>query len=535
MSASTKKKLRKEQAAVEMTEKQLKEQKEAKKLKLSSILFLSVMVVVLIVGLTVMVIRGVNASGIVQKNTVALTVGDHEIDNVTMNYYYTDTVSSSYDEWKSMYGEYTAAYLSMMQLDLTKPLDEQTYFEGEITWADYFMDLAKERAIADCAVYDLAVTAGHELDAREQLNLESAVSYMDLYAMANNYSDVDDYMVAVYGPGASRDSYYAYKEVSALASSYYNAYSDTLTYTAEEISAHEAGNELNYNSYTYASYYLGYNKYLEEGTTDPSTEQIEAAAVQAKADATALLNATTVEELDAAIAALPVNAESSTAASTKYNDTLYTSVNSVIRDWLSNPSRKEAQIAMIANDVTSTDDAGVETTTTHGYYVVLFLGSSENKDPMANVRHLLVKYADETEEAKAEAKATAEGYLKTWKEGEATEESFIELVQKYSMDSSADNGGLFEDIYPGASYVPNFLNWSIDPARKVGDVDVIDSEYGYHVMYYVGDDELSYRDYMITNELRELDLEAWYNAALDSAVVTEGDVSHVKTGLVLGS
>ena len=58
---------------------------------------------------------------------------------------------------------------------------------------------------------------------------------------------------------------------------------------------------------------------------------------------------------------------------------------------------------------------------------------------------------------------------------------------------------------------------------------------GYHVMYYVGDDELSYRDYMITNELRELDLEAWYNAALDSAVVTEGDVSHVKTGLVLAS
>ena len=535
MSASAKKKLRKEQIAAKLTEKQLKEQKEAKKLKLSSILFMSVMVIVLVVGLTVMVIRGVNASGIVQKNTVALTVGDHEINNVTMNYYYTDTVSSTYDDWQSMYGDYTAAYLSMMQLDLTKPLDEQTYYDGEITWADYFMDIAIERAIADCAVYDLAVAAGHELTAREQLNLESAVSYMDLYAMANNYSDVDDYMVAVYGPGASRESYYDYKEIAAIASAYYNAYSDTLTYTDDDINAHQAGNELNYNSYTYASYYLGYNKYLEEGTTDPTAEQIEAAVVLAKADATTLLNATNAEELDAAIAALPVNAESSTAASTKYTDTLYTSVNSVVRNWVSSSSRKEGQIAMIANDVTSTDEAGAETTTTNGYYVVLFLGSSENNDPMANVRHLLVKYADETEEAKAEAKATAEEYLNTWKQGEATEESFIELVQQYSMDSSADNGGLFEDIYPGASYVPNFLNWSIDPARKTGDVGIIDSEYGYHVMYYVGDDEMTYREYMITNELRDLDLEAWYNAALDSAVVTEGDVSHVKTGLVLES
>ena len=37
-------------------------------------------------------------------------------------------------------------------------------------------------------------------------------------------------------------------------------------------------------------------------------------------------------------------------------------------------------------------------------------------------------------------KADAEAHLTTWKTGEATEESFIELVKKYSEDSSATTG-----------------------------------------------------------------------------------------------
>lgn len=541
MSASNKKKLRKEQNAAVMTEKQLKEKKEAKKLKISSVIFAVIMVIVLIIGLTVMVIRGVQGSGIIEKNTTALTVSDHKLNSIVMNYYYMDTVTSAYDEWYSMYGDYTASYLSMIQLDVTKPLDEQTYYEGDTTWADYFMQLATDRAIADYAVYDVAMAENYTLSAEDELNLDSAVNYKNLYAMSGGYSDVDDYMVALYGPGSSRDSYYEYKKVSAIASAYYNDFGDTLEYTADELRAHEEGNEINYNSYTYASYYLGYNKFIGEGVTSPSNEQIEAAAAIAKGEAAALISATTIEELDEAIANLPVNAET-TAASTKNKNVLYSSVNSVIRDWVADPARVENEITMIANEVTSTDDAGNETTTINGYYVVMFQSANDNNEPMANVRHLLIKPEETTDEegntiitddAKAAAKAEAEGHLDTWKQGEATEESFSELVVKYSLDSSSVDGGLFEDIHPGSSYVENFLNWAIDTDRKTGDTDVIETEHGYHVMYYVGDDELSYRDYMITNELLDADLEAWYNNIVDAVTVVEGDLSRIKTGLIL--
>ena len=47
MSASSKKKLRKEQTTAQMTEKQLAEQKEAKKLKLYTTAFVAVVAIVL--------------------------------------------------------------------------------------------------------------------------------------------------------------------------------------------------------------------------------------------------------------------------------------------------------------------------------------------------------------------------------------------------------------------------------------------------------------------------------------------------------
>lgn len=544
MSASSKKKLRKEQNAATLTEKQLKEKAEAKKLKVSSIIFAIVMIAVLATSLTLLVIRGVQTTGIIQKNTTAAVVGDHKINSVVMNYYFNDTVSNTYNEWNAMYGADTAMMLSIMQLDVTKPLDEQEHIDGG-TWADYFMNIALERARADYITYEIAMNEGYTLSAEASLNLESNVNYKNLYAMYSGFEDVDDYMVAVYGPGASRDSYYEYAKISAIASAYYNDYSSKLTYTDADIRAHEAGKEGDYNSYNYVSYYLGYNNFLAEGTTSPSQEEITNASALAKIEATKLMNATTVEELDAAIADLPINEGSTTAASTKHKNVLYPSVNSVIRSWVSDPTRKAGDLEMIANEVTTTDDSGNEIKTVNGYYVVRFESTTDNNQLMANVRHLLVSFEGGTQdengtivysdEEKAAAKATADGYLKTWQDGEATEESFVKLVQQHSMDSSATEGGLFEDIHPASPYVPNFLNWSIDPARKVGDAEVIETEYGFHVMYFSSYDELTYRDYMITEEMRGADQDEWYTSTVESASMELRNTSKVNTSLILAS
>jgi hypothetical protein len=34
--------------------------------------------------------------------------------------------------------------------------------------------------------------------------------------------------------------------------------------------------------------------------------------------------------------------------------------------------------------------------------------------------------------------------------------------------------------------VTNFRDWAVDDQRKPGDTGLVETEYGYHVMYYVG-------------------------------------------------
>ncbi|MBR5742973.1 MAG: peptidylprolyl isomerase, partial [Clostridia bacterium] len=46
-----------------------------------------------------------------------------------------------------------------------------------------------------------------------------------------------------------------------------------------------------------------------------------------------------------------------------------------------------------------------------------------------------------------------------------------------------DDGGLMEDVIKG-QMVETFNDWIFDPARKVGDVDFVKTEYGWHLVYF---------------------------------------------------
>lgn len=124
-------------------------------------------------------------------------------------------------------------------------------------------------------------------------------------------------------------------------------------------------------------------------------------------------------------------------------------------------------------------------------------GITKESGLVSSVRHILIAPEggtenDETgettysEEELAAAKEKAEKILNEWKAGEATEESFAKLVADNTDDGgSASTGGLYEDIAPGSNYVEEFLAWAIDMNRKTGDTDIIKTQFGYHIMYFV--------------------------------------------------
>ena len=546
MSASSKKKLRNAQEAAKMTERQLHEQKEAKKLKTYTAIFTVVLVAVFAIAIFAATTQFISNSGIREKNTVAVTIGEHELSNAEFNYYYIDAVNNFYQNYGS--------YASLFGLDVTQPLNEQVIDEEGTTWADDFIHSAEDSAAATYALADAAEAAGHTLTEAEQESIDSALMTMKAYALMYGYEDLDTYLKAMYGQGASEEGYREYYTVNTLASSYYNAYTAGLTYDSAALRAADEAAPAEYTSYSYNSYYLNATNYREGGTEDEegnvtySDEEIAAAVAAAEADAKTVAETeiATVKDLDLAIGALAINADSETeVTSTSYEDYAYSSVNSVIRDWVTDASRKAGDVTYIASTSTSTDEEGNETTTTNGYYVVLFNGANDNTFALKNVRHILVAYEGGTyddstgtttysDEEKAAAKATAEELLAQWQAGEATEDSFAALANEKSADGDGTTGGLYEDIYPG-QMVENFDAWCYDETRKTGDTGIVESSYGYHVMYFVADSETNYRDYQIENVLRSADTETWYTALVEAMTVTDGDTSYIAKDLVLSA
>ena len=129
-----------------------------------------------------------------------------------------------------------------------------------------------------------------------------------------------------------------------------------------------------------------------------------------------------------------------------------------------------------------------------GYRVVMFL---EKYKPVQigsyDSRHILV-LIDENDPEKSDEKSKAkiEEILAEYRSGEQTEEAFAELAKEYSEDQgSAANGGLTEKIAPG-QFVPEYEEYCMDPERKPGDVEIVKTTYGYHLIYFIESQERWY-------------------------------------------
>ena len=257
MSASDKKRLRKEQAAVFLTEKQQQEQKEAKKLRIYTIGFITAMVLVVCITIGVLGVRAVNQSGVIQKNTIAATIGDRQLNSVELSYYYSDAVNEFYNGWYQQYSTNTDTYLALMGLDTSKPLDEQIFDEeANQTWADYFLETAVNNAKNDFALFDKAEAEGFKLPDEEQTTLDNMMNNLSVYAMLYGYSNTRQYLASMYGYGSDEESYGEYSRRSAVATAYYNAHHDSLTYDDAAIREYEKDKVSDYNSYTYSYSYL---------------------------------------------------------------------------------------------------------------------------------------------------------------------------------------------------------------------------------------------------------------------------------------
>ena len=556
MSASSKKKLRKEQNAAVLTEKQQQAQKDAKKLKVQTGIFVAVISVVLAVAIVGLSIAAFNNSGIVERMTDALTVGEHTLTAAELSYFYMDTIANKYQEWYDQFGDSTSMYLLYLYgLDLNAPLDTQYYDkDNNITYADYFAELAVEAAVTDYTIYDLAVSEGKKLSEEDLTSIDATIKDLSTSAKNGGYTGVTDYLKSFYGHGASEKSYRQFLEVVTLANNYKLERYDGLTYTEEQIAEYDAAHSNELCSYSYLSYYMRTEDFVDCTASEDdkdhkhTAEELNAARRAAEEAAYALKNAKPADgdAVDALIKNISVYAENELATCSRVNNLLYSSIsNEDYAKWLSDSSRKPGDITIIPNFTDSTDADGKVTTSITGYTFLMFVDRNENNMKLVNVRHILKAFKGGTtdengnttysETEKAIAEEAAKTILDGWVSGGGGADLFAALATDNTDDlASIPTGGLYTGVYPG-QMVANFNDWCFAEGRKPGDYGIIETEYGYHVMYFFDHTEETYRESMITDNLRDDEYDAWYNTLVDNAKFTTLDISKLDRDFVLSS
>lgn len=157
-----------------------------------------------------------------------------------------------------------------------------------------------------------------------------------------------------------------------------------------------------------------------------------------------------------------------------------------------------------------------------------------------DVRHILIgpeggttddsgvtTYSDAEWEA---CREKAQAVLDEWLSGEQTEEAFAQLANSQSQDGGSNtNGGLYENVYPG-QMVTAFNDWCFDEARHSGDYGLVQTDFGYHVMYFVDSRpqwEYYARSDWETEQINQMltELEERHPVEIDYSKIALGNVS----------
>ena len=142
----------------------------------------------------------------------------------------------------------------------------------------------------------------------------------------------------------------------------------------------------------------------------------------------------------------------------------------------------------------------LETYYTENEEAVNALGIENDGSIYVDVRHILFTPVSETvddetgemiytEEDWENCRLEAQALLDQWLADDPTEESFANLAAQYTQDpGSQSTGGLYTNVTLGQMVAP-FEEWCFDESRKTGDYGLVQTDYGYHIMYYVRSQE----------------------------------------------
>lgn len=457
-----------------------------------------VVAIVLAVVVCLAAVYGIfNFFGIPQKVLTAAKIGDERVTVAKYNFYYMDMYLNTYNQSQSYDSQYGAGYGAMYTgYDSSKSPMEQEYpgtledFEGEsATWADYFRVQSLKYLQTYLAYAKLAKEAGMSLDEDELADIDEQVESIRSSAESNDYS-LDRYLTKIYGKGVNEKLLREVMEERQLAYKYAQQKQEDVEtgVTDAQIEEEYTANPAEYALVTLNGFVVSADTsaIADDATDDEKTAATEAAMADAKAKAEGY--AAKVNSAETLLEQAKAYNSTATEASVKLEDvtgtTLASTFSQAASDWAYAAERAVGDVTVVE--------------TSKGY-AVLYMAVLPHKDMSkpVDVRHILIQFDTTTDESGNTVALTSAEKEAYYQQAQAiynqflenpTEENFATLANNNSDDTGSNtNGGLYEDVHVG-DMVTAFNDWCFDPSRKPGDSGIIETNYGYHVMYYVGND-----------------------------------------------
>ncbi|MGI6249404.1 MAG: peptidylprolyl isomerase [Acutalibacteraceae bacterium] len=448
-------------------------------------------------------------TGTVQILTPVMTVGKEKISMRDFSYYYVlmyNFTANQARQYEQQYGQ------NIIGFDTNLSPEDQNYPQpdenGEtISWAQYFADTAADRAQQYYALYSAAKNEDSEkysLTEEERQKLNDQIEDIRKTAAKNSMS-LNAFLRESYGKGINEKFLKKQLELETIVERYNNDQLEKFegTWTDEKVKAVYDADTDSYDSVSLRVFAIAPETISAK--SDETAEEVEArqkeekAAAKVKADS---MLAKVSDDISFQNAALEIKKPKEGEEFDKDEDTAYFYKNKAA---LTSSFSEEVAKWAFADGRAAGDKTVI--VAENGICYVIWMKAAQAPAYTVDVRHILFSFkADSsdtspaTDEEKKAAKEKAEEALAAWKGGEKTEDSFAAIAKEKSMDpGSKEEGGLYKDIQPGKMVAP-FENWCFDKNIKPGDTGIVETVYGYHVMYMVKNEPTNF---LYIDEIRQ--------------------------------
>lgn len=475
-----------------------------------------VIAIVLAIVIAVGAVGGVlNFFGVPQR-TIKISAGekDYAFTLAEFNFFYYSVwnqIENTAYQYETQYSQYygAGAGVSLTGYDYTKSPASQDYkddysnFTGikladlkaeKATWADVMKFAAISQLLQTKYGAEKAKEAGLSVTPEQQSEIDEQLKTYADNARKEDYS-TNRYLRQIFGNGITEKLVREIMTNQTLASAYFEKYSDDTknAITKEQVEEKYNADRSSYDVVTLRAYPFA-AEYDAEKADDAAKAE---ARKKAKAAADEFLAKATDEKTFIELAKNELKKDKDNKD--KDADTTTAMKNAYKTNVTSNICEEAANWAFSSD--TKVGDSKVFAATEDDFFVVM-LTVTAHKDTTSSgndVRHILFKFPDKQKDAdgneialtdaqKKKTREEAEKVFELYKKN-PTEENFINLTKEYTQDVDSDgnpnSNGLYEGITASSSYVEGFLDWAIDDARKTGDAEIVETEFGYHIMYYV--------------------------------------------------